>query len=162
MHRLDRAGRQTAALSAKPMIAMPYIVVDMVLALLSLIFFCVTSAALLSKYPSANLYLPVRLRRRPLAFVAHGFVLSVLSIVVVLAWARLRDVHPFSTFIPDLLFLIALVNSIVLAYQLLNRRCFLSMPTVRRQLLIAVLSVVMTTVPALAVIMAVIGLFVIR
>ncbi len=72
------------------MIAMPYIVVNMVLGILSLMFFCVTSAALLSKYPSANRHLPAQLRRsRSLAFVANGFMLSVLSIVVVLVVKRL-------------------------------------------------------------------------
>jgi len=75
------------------MIAMPYIVVNMVLGILSLIFFCITSAALLSRYPLANFYLPAQLRNQKiLAFVAQGLVLSVLSIVVVLVRARFRNV----------------------------------------------------------------------
>jgi hypothetical protein len=40
------------------MVAMPFILVDFVLEILSLIFFWMTSATLLSKCPVAILYLP--------------------------------------------------------------------------------------------------------
>jgi hypothetical protein len=145
------------------MIAMPYIVVDMVLDILSLIFFCVTSAALLSRYPLANLYLPARLRnQRTLAFVAQGLVLSALSIVVVLVVARLRNRSIFWPFMGDLFSFLGLINSLVLAYQFLDKRYFLNMPKVQRQLLLAIVSVAMTFVPFIVVVTAVVGLFVIR
>ena len=145
------------------MVAMPYILVNIVLGKLSLIFFCITSAALLSKYPLANLYLPARLRNRKiLAFVAHGLVLLVLSIVVVLVMARLRKTFIYSVFIFELFFYIGFVNSVVLAYQFLDKRYFLNTPKVQRRLLIAIFSVVMTAVPVIVVIIAVYGLFIIR
>jgi len=80
------------------MVPMPYILVNIVLGRLSLILFCLTSAALLSQYPRANRYLPPQLRKeRTLAFVAQALVLAVLSIVVVRGWARLRNGFIFVT-----------------------------------------------------------------
>jgi len=71
------------------MVAMPYILVNLVLEIFSFILFCTTSAALLSKYSLTNRYLPAQLRNhRTLAFIAQGMVVSVLSIVVVLVKAR--------------------------------------------------------------------------
>lgn len=145
------------------MIAMPYIAVNIVLDILSLTFFCMTSAALLSAYPFANRHLPAQLRnRRTLAFVAHGLVLSVLSIVVVLVAARRRNAYISSFFVFELFFYIGLINSLVLAYKFLDRRYFLSTPKIQRRLLIAICSVVMTFVPVIAVIAVVVRLFIIR
>jgi hypothetical protein len=140
------------------MVAMPYILVDIVLGIVSLAFFCVTSAALLSRYPVANLYLPAPLRGRTLSFLAQGVVLSGLSIVAVYGVARVSRTH----LLFDLLFFIGLVNSIVLAFQFMDKRYFLSTPKLRRWLLLGTLSVVMTLVPALGVVIAVVGLFTIR
>jgi hypothetical protein len=142
------------------MIAMPYIVVDMVLDILSLIFFCVTSAALLSRYPLANLYLPARMRhRRTLAFVAQGLVLTVFSMLVV---ARLRNRSILWPFMGDLFSFIGLINSLVLAYLFLDQRYFLNTPKVQRRLLLAIVSVAMTFVPFIVVVTAVVGSFVIK
>lgn len=146
------------------MVAMPYILVDMVLNILSLIFFCITSAALLSRYTSANRYLPAQLRnQKTLAFVAQGLVLSVLSIAVVLVSARVRNVsYILSPFIFELFFCLGVINSVVLSYQFLDRRYLLNTPKVQRRLLIAIISVVMTSVPVIAVVTAVVGLFIIK
>ena len=80
------------------MVAMPYIVVNAVLSLISLILLALTGAALLSKYSWANGYLPARWRgRRLVAFLAHGLVLSLLLIVLV-SYARDTSVpRPYSS-----------------------------------------------------------------
>ena len=66
------------------MIAMPYIVVDIVFSGLSPLFFSITSAALLSRHPFANLWLPARIRnRRIFALAANALALSVLSLAAV-------------------------------------------------------------------------------
>ena len=57
---------------------------------------------------------------------------------------------------------IGVVNSVVLIYQAMDRRCFLNTPKLQRRLLIVVMSVVMTAVPVIAVIAAVFGLLIIR
>jgi len=145
------------------MVAMPYILVDIVLGILSVLFFSITSAALLVRYPSANRYLPARLRKeRALAFIAQWFVLSVFSIAVVLVIARIRNGSIFSPFIFDLFFFLGLINSVVLIYQFLDKRYFLNTPKAQRRLLITILAVVMTSVPALAVLTAVVALFIIK
>jgi len=78
-----------------PMVAMPYILVDIVLARVALIFFCITSAALLSTCPFANAYLPARLRHRTgLAFLAHGLWLAALALVgllIITKFSRVRS-----------------------------------------------------------------------
>jgi hypothetical protein len=140
------------------MIAMPYILVDIVLGIISLLFFCVTSAALLSRYPVANFYLPASLRGRTLSFLAQGVVLSGLSIVAVYGVARVSRTH----LLFDLLFFVGLVNAIVLAFQFMDRRYFLSTSKLRRWLVLGALSVVLTLVPALGVVIAVVGLLTIR
>jgi len=145
------------------MIAMPYILVDIVFSKLSLILFCTTSAALLSRWSFANLWLPAQLRnRRILAFVAHGLVLSVLSMIAVPIIARIGNVSTFSPSISDSFFSIGLINSVVLAYQFMDKRYFLNTPKLQRRVVIAVLSLVMVVVPAFAVVIAVIGLFIIK
>lgn len=145
------------------MVAMPYILVDIVLGIVSLIFFCVTSAALLSRYPSAGFYLPAGLRdRRALAFLAQLVVLSVASIAAVFLFAIGRNTRLWSPFLFDVLFCIGLVNSVVLAFQFMDRRYFLGVPRIRRWLLLGAFSVVVTFVPAVAVLTAVVGLFTIR
>jgi len=145
------------------MVAMPYILVDIVLGILSLIFFCITSAALLSRYPRANVYLPPQLRdRRALAFLVHAVVLSVLSVVAVFLVARVRNTWIFSPLLFDVLFCIGLVNSVAVAFQFMDKRYFLGRPRLQRRLLLGTFSVVMTFVPALAVVAAVVGLFTIR
>ena len=77
------------------MVAMPYILVNLVLEIFSFILFCTTGAALLSKYSLTNRYLPARWRnRRTLAFVAQGLVCAVVmtsaaAIAVLAAAVRL-------------------------------------------------------------------------
>lgn len=141
------------------MIPMPYILVDIVLGELSLLFFCITTAALLSRWPLANLWLPAPLRnRKTLAFVAYALAL----VVIVRVMTRLGRVSLFSPFISDLFSFIGLMNSVVLAYQFLDKRYFLNRPKVQRRFLLAIVSLVMTFVPFLAVVTAVVGLFVIK
>jgi len=145
------------------MIPMPYILVNMVFAILSLIFFSMTSAALLSKYPSANRLLLASLRnRRVLAFAGQALLVSALSIIAVFVMARLRGGYTFSLFIFDLFFYIGFINSLVLAYQFIDRRFFLNTPKFQRRLLIATLSLLLTSVPVIAVATAVVGLFIIK
>jgi len=145
------------------MIPMPYILVNMVLETFSLILFCSTGAALLSKYPLTNSYLPGKLRtHRIRAFVAQGLVLSAISIVVVLAAPGNAAGYIFTRFLFSCFFYVGLANSIVLTYQLLDGRCLLNMPKVRRRLLIVLCAVVMPSAAIIAVIVAVVGLFTIR
>jgi hypothetical protein len=145
------------------MVAMPYILVDIVLGIVSLIFFCVTSAALLSRYPAANFYLPQRLRnRKAIAFVAQALVIAALSSIALLVVARLSGMRLSSPYLSDALFCIGLANAVILAYAFMDRRYFLNTPTLPRRLLIGTFSVVVAFVPALAVVIAVVGLFVIR
>ena len=145
------------------MIPMPYILVNMVFAILSLIFFSMTSAALLSKYPSANRWLLASLRnRRILAFAGHGLLISALSIIAVFVMARLRGGYTFSLFIFDLFFYVGFIKSLVLAYQFIDKRFFLHTPKLQRRLLIAILSLLMISVPVIAVATAVVGLFIIN
>jgi hypothetical protein len=145
------------------MVAMPYILVDIVLGIVSLIFFCVTSAALLSGYPSAGFYLPARLRNRnAFAFFAHASMLAVLSIVALLLVAKASGMRLSSPYLSDALFCMGLANAVILAYAFIDRRYFLNTPTLPRRLLIGTFSVVAALVPALAVVIAVVGLFVIR
>ena len=141
------------------MVAMPYILVGIVLGMVSLLFFCVTSAALLSRYPAANLYLPQQLRsRKRIVFVVQAVLLAALAFAVVKA-GGMRLTSPY---VSDVLFCIGLVNAVILAYAFMNRRYFLTMPALPRRLLIATFSVVAAFIPALAVVIAIVGLFVIR
>jgi hypothetical protein len=135
------------------MVAMPYILVDIVLGMISLAFFATTSAALLAARRSNH---------RIIAYALLTAVLLVGSMVLAFLVAKIRQTHLFSPFLFDILFGIALINSVVLAYQFLSKRYFLNMATLQRRLMIGTLSVVLTLVPALAVIIAVVGLFVIR
>ena len=145
------------------MVAMPYILVNIVFGRLSLILFWITSAALLSQYRQTNRYLPAPLRTpRAVAFVAHALVLAVLSLVVMSAWVRLGRGFLYSSSIFDLLFSIGLINAAVLTYQFLDARYFLNTPKVRRRLLIGTVSVVTISVLAIVVVTAVVGLFIIR
>jgi hypothetical protein len=145
------------------MVAMPYILVNMVSDVLSLILFCATSAALLSKYPWTNRYLPAQLRNhRILAFAAQGLVLSVLSIGVVFAMGSGRTTFLFARFIFGLFFYVGFANSVVLTYQFLDGRYFLKTPKIQRRLLIATCAVVMTSAAAIAVAIALVGLLTIR
>jgi len=139
------------------MIAMPYILVNIVLDALALAFFCLTTAALLARYPATGLYLPTPFRRhRAVVLMAHAVVLAALATVVV------RTIGPARRYAFDVFLCVGFVSSVALIYAFLDKRYVLAMPRVRRQLLIGVCSVVMTAVPVVAVIAAVFALFVIR
>ena len=142
------------------MVAMPYIMVVIVANLLSLVYFCLTSAALLSKYPSTR---PWLLRgHRHIAFVAYSLgLLGILSLGVYFT-DTLRNVHIRKLFFFDLIFYIAFANSLVLAYQFLSKRFFRHMSNVPRMLLIGLGSVVMVSIPVLAVTAAVVRIFIIK
>lgn len=145
------------------MIGMPYILVDIVFSVVSLALFCVTSAALLSRCSWADSWLPARLRdRRALAFVARGLVLAVLSMAAVQAISRIAGIPTTSPRLTDPFYAIGVLNSMVLAYRYMDKRCFLGTPKLRRRLLIATVSVVLTLVLAVALVVALIALFVIR
>jgi len=146
------------------MVAMPYILVNLVLEIFSWILFCMTSAALLSKYSFTNRYLPAQLRtRKALAFVAQGLVLAVLSIVVVLVVARGRKpVFIVAQSVFEWFFNIGFVNSVALTYQFLDSRYFRSMPTVPRRLVFAIGAVVMSSAAAIAVFAGALKLFMFR
>jgi len=135
------------------MVAMPYILVDIVLGMISLAFFSITSAALLAARRS---------KHRIIAFAVLTAVLLAVSIAAAFLVAKVRQTLLFSPFLFDILFGIALINSVVLAYQFLSKRYFLNTATLQRRLLIGTLSVVVTLVPAFALLTAVVGLFVIR
>jgi hypothetical protein len=146
------------------MVAMPYFLVNIVFDIFSMVLFCATSVALLSRSRFVGLWLPARFRERTTLalIVTQGLVLSVLSLVAWRVVARLRYVKIFSILLFDVLFFIGVLNSVVLAYQFLDQRCFLSMPKIRRRLLIALCSAVMTCVPLFAAVTAMVGLFVIK
>ena len=145
------------------MIAMPFILVGIVLAILSFILFCVTSAALLARCPRAGFYLPAQVReRRGLAFVAHALVLAAILFLALQVAGRLWYVNLFSAWVGDALFCVVLVNSAVLLYPFLEKRYLLDKPKLRRRLLLGVLSVVVTLVSGVAVIVALTVAFVIR
>ena len=145
------------------MIPMPYVLVNIALDILSVVFFCLTSAALLSRPAFAHRWLPRRVRHRRLAaFVAYALVLSVLLFTAARVTGRLRNVDVLSVPLYDVFLYIGVVNSVVLIYQAMDRRCFLNTPKLQRRLLLVVMSVVMTAVPVIAVIAAVFGLLIIR
>ena len=144
------------------MVAMPYIMVVIVANLLSLFYFCLTSAALLSKYPATTNFLPSVFRRhRALSFLTYSLVLLGLLSLGVYFTDTLRNVHIGKLFIFELFFYVAFANSLVLAYQFLNRRLFPRMRTVPRRLLVALCSLVMVAVPVFAVSTAVVKIFII-
>ena len=146
------------------MVAMPYILVNIVLDLFSLALFSMTSVALLSRSRFVGRWLPAQLRGRQTLtlIVTQGLVLAVLSIVAMRVVSRLRYVHIFSLPLFDGLFFIGALNCVVLAYQFLDKRYFLSMPKVPRRLLIALCSTMLTGIPLLAIVIAVVGLFIIK
>lgn len=92
----------------------------------------------------------------------QGVVLLSLSIVAVLLVARLESTHTFSSFLLDSLFCIGLINSVVVAYQFMDKRYFLSTPKLQRRLSLGACFVVMTVVPAIVVIIVVVSSFTIR
>jgi hypothetical protein len=144
------------------MVAMPYILVNIVLDWLSLLFFCVTSAALLSRYPAAGLYLPARLgHRRSRVLVAHAVLLAVLSIGVV-RLTRLTGMYAVTRFLFEAFFYIGFANSVVLSYQFLDTRYFRATASIPRRLLIALCSVVLTSVPVVLVVAVVAIAFILR
>ena len=124
---------------------------------------CITSAALLSEYRWTNRYLPAPLRtRRAFAFAAHGLLLLALSFAVVRVIAGGRTTFLVSQAVFEVFLYIGLANSVVLTYQLLDRRYFPRLPKALRQPLIALCAAVLTSVAAIAVGGVVVGLFVIR
>ena len=95
-------------------------------------------------------------------FVAHWAVLSVVSLVALLIATKASGTRLFSPYLSDVVFFAGLAMAVILAYQFIDRGYFLNTPRPWRRLLIGTLSVIATFVPALAVVIAVVGLFVIR
>jgi hypothetical protein len=145
------------------MVAMPYILVNIVLDALSLLFFSLTSAALLSRSAFATSWLPPALRqRRAAAFVAYALMLALVLIAAARVMGGFRSLYVLSVPIYDVFLSIGAVNSMVLIYQAMSKRWLLNTPALQRRLLLTIMSVVMTFVPVIAVVIAVFGLFVIR
>ena len=145
------------------MVAMPYILVNLVLESLSLILFCATSAALLSRYSLTNRYLPARLRaHRGLAFAAHGLVLLGLSIAVVSVIARGGPVFIVAQSMFEWFFYIGFANSVVLSYLFLACRVMRDAPKVQRWLLSALGAVLVPSALAIGLGAVVLRLFLIR
>ena len=140
------------------MIAMPYILVNIVLGMISSLLFGVTSAALLTA-----LCLRAQPRaRRMLAFAALTLGFSVLPIAVVRVLERVRHAYVSPQPFYDLAFCVGLFNSVVLIYRFSSKRYLRNMPKVRRCVVLGALSVLATIVPAFAVVAAVFMLCTIR
>src|SRR5215470_15013192 len=148
------------------MVPMPYILVNIVMDVFSLVLFCTTSVALLARSQLASRWLPSRLRPRQTLtlIVTQGLLLVVLGIVAMPIVGRWKSVYLFSRSLSlfDVLFFIGAASSVVLAYQFLNARYFLSMPKLRRRIVIALCSGVVTCIPLLAAVIAIVGLFIIK
>jgi len=130
------------------MVAMPHILVDIVLGFVSLALFSLTSAALLAQYR----------KRKAIAFVAYAAVIS----AAVVSAAKLAGMRLASPDLSDPMFFVGLLNAVILAYRFIDRRYFLGTPKLPRRVLIATVSLLVTFVPAFAVVVTVVGLFVIR
>ena len=145
------------------MVPMPYILVNMVADLLSLILFCVTTAALLSKYRLISRYLPAQLQNhKKLVFVAHVLALAALAILVVRVVPRGNEAFATARLIFELFFYVGFANAVVLTFQFLDRRYLLGMPNVQRRLLIALGAVLVPSAGVIAVANVVVLLFTIR
>ena len=144
------------------MVAMPYILVNMVLEIFSWVLLCTTGAALLSKYPLTNRYLPAPVRkRRILAFLAQGLVLAVISVVPIRVVTR-GGSTALAQPVFEVFFYIGFANVVVLTYQFLDKRFLRTTPKVLRRLVIAISAAVLTSAAAIGVFAAAVGLFVIR
>ena len=142
------------------MVAMPYILVNLVLSGVALVLFSVTTAALLVGLPAAKRNLLTR-TRRVLVFLALAAALAGLVIGVLQVLARVvHGFYPLSVF--ETLFCVALVNAMVLAYRYLSKRWFRTVSAVPRGILIGAISIVVVLVPALAILIASYALFLIR
>jgi len=142
---------------------MPYIMVNIVSDLIILIYFSLTTAAVLSKYTPTHRYsISPRRRYRPIPFATYSLLLIALLTLSVHFFHTLKNVHIGPIFFFDILFFIAFANSLVLVYQFLNKRWLLRMPTVRRRALIALSSLIMVSVPVVAVSAAVVKIFIIK
>lgn len=145
------------------MILMPYILVNIVLEILSIPFFSLTSAALFYRHPLAKLYLPERLSTRAwLSFTVLAFPITVLATATAFFLAKTNNRYILSVSIFDVFFYAGFVNSLVLAYRFLDKRYFLQRPTTQRRLLISMLSVIMTITIVIAIEAVVTVLFIIR
>jgi len=136
------------------MVAMPYILVTIVLDLLSIPFFSLTSTGLLLNFRLAKKLLPERLWTPawvPFAVIAL-LMTSLATGVRLLAGRVVFGIFGWAGFI----------NSLVLVYRFLDKRWFLGRPQVLRRLLIALLSAVVTTAAVIAIQAVVVVLFVIR
>src|SRR5262245_5367128 len=145
------------------MVPMPYILVTIVSNIISLVYFSLTSAALLAKYSPTNRFFPSLLQRhRTMLFLAYSLLLLGLLYFGVYVKEPLNHVHIGPVFFFDIIFCIAFANSLVLVYQFLSQRWFRHLPNIRRRILIALCSLVIVTVPVLAVTAAVVKIFTIR
>jgi hypothetical protein len=142
---------------------MPYILVNVVLDILSVALFCLSSAALLSQYPRTRSFLPKGTRHRwPLAFLVYLAVLLALAAIVDRVTARLASGWRLSQVLTQVSFWVGFANTVVLAYRSLTRRWFAAARSVPRRLLTALLSLLVTGTLVIAVVIAVVAVFTIR
>lgn len=136
------------------MIAMPYIVVVIVLDMLSVPYFSLTTTALLLRLAFVRKHLPGWLSARAwVSFTVPALLLTALALGLrLIAGTGVFPIYAYLGF----------ANSLVLAYLFLNKRCFLRSPRALRRILNALLSAAITTAAVAVVQLIVITLFVIR
>jgi len=136
------------------MIAMPYIVVVIVLDMLSVPFFSLTTTALLYRLALVRKHMPGWLSARAwVSFAVPALLLTALALALrLIAGTGVFPIYAYVGF----------ANSLVLVYLFLNKRCFLRSPRALRGILNALLSATITTAAVAVVQLIVVALFVIR
>ena len=142
------------------MIPMPYILVNIVFSVVSVVVFGTATAAILAQYGLAGFYLPARIRHhRVILFAAHGLVLIALTSLMLHFFGQTLRLP---SVVANVLFWSGVVISMILLYGFMNRHWFLRMPKVGRRLLIGCLSILIPFIVANALIAAVVALFIIK
>lgn len=136
------------------MIAMPYILVVIVLDMLSVPYFSLTTTALLYRRAIVRKYMPGWLSARAwVSFAVPALLLTALALGLrLIAGTGVFPIYAYVGF----------ANSLVLVYLFLNKRCFLRSPNALRRLLNALLSGAIATAAVAVVQVIVVTLFVIR
>jgi hypothetical protein len=142
---------------------MPYILVNFVLEILSVIYFSLSTAALLYKRPIAIGFLPSGMQNRKwVLFVFYALLLTVTCFGAAYILLHTNNAYYHSISIFELFLFVGFVNSVVLFYKFLSRRYFLSMSRFWRGSVIALLSISANYVAFNVIVFIVTILFVIR
>jgi hypothetical protein len=142
---------------------MPYIGVNIAFGIFSQVYFAVAVSWVLSRFPAASFYLPQRLKSgRSARFAAHC--LSVLGLSEALVRFLTGYYHTFAYSLPifDVFFDIGLVITGVSLYGSLDKRLLLKRPKLLRWSVNALLALLVTALLALAIVIAITGLFIIK